>query len=145
MHPDAINYCLWDCSGSDTNLPQEELCKNVIQMSTNALHQPRTSEKGNRPKHLPTKWIPMQLYQKVSDHSTHYSTTNRSYEKDNTGIHQKHLRNNQLTITTTQHQHSTKPIKALQNILSKSEDPVVQEKKHRLSITYSIRTVTATM
>lgn len=76
---------------------------------SNALQQSGTPEKGNGPptQHFPTKWIPHNFYHKVPYYSAHYSTTNISYEKCNTAIHHKYLKNNQQTITTTWYHHST--------------------------------------
>lgn len=68
------------------------------------------------------------LYPKVPDHLTQHSIINICHEKANTTIHQKYFINNQETITTTQHYHSTK---AFQVILRKLKNPIAQEEKNR--------------
>lgn len=60
---------------------------------------------------------------KEPNNSMYYSTTT-------TAVHQKHIRNSQQSATITWYHHSIKHnTKALQNILSKPKDPVVQEEK----------------
>lgn len=66
----------------------------------------------------------------VSDHSTHYSTTNTNYKK----VSEITKRLLQPHSITTAH----KSAKVFQHILSKPKDPVGPEKKNELSAMYSV-------
>lgn len=73
-----------------TSLLKEEQREKIIQMCKTALQKPRIPEKGNMlplPQ-SPTKWILMQLYKKVPDHSNHNTTINKSYENNKITVNQ---------------------------------------------------------
>lgn len=80
-----------------------------------------------------------------SHHSSHYCTTDTSYEKGNTTTHQKHLRNDLRLLQPHDIIVAHKSTKVTQNNLRKPKDLVPMEKKQDLATTYSIKTITAAM
>lgn len=81
----------------------------------------------HKKEHVLTKWIPIQHFLKMPEHSTTYDTTNTNYEKDNTMIHN----NSYPTIPTTKHHHSTQSNKNPQKHFKQTKRPSWPKIKHR--------------